>query len=234
MFLGYTVDILSAFFLICFGIGLVTSIGALILGADGDTNTHSGDILHGSGSSELMHGVLSGDLSHAGTAGTSHGAGAHADGTHGNAHAQGAEHVSILNLNTLLGFLLGFGATGFVLKQEITGIPLLINLLFAFLGGAVFAYIVYLVLAKILIRGQSAYLNASDFNLVGVEAKVSSTIFANRVGEVSYVLNRSYAAIPAKERDGREIKKGQPVIIVEVSNGLAIVLLREEFIQHGL
>lgn len=258
---SFTVDALSAFFLICFGIGLLTSLGALLLGArgHGDAGGHAGDFSPGAHGGGLSHaGFHSGDLAHPGLSGTggvsgstsaggmphsaaapaggvsSHSAGPVGQGTHGSpVQAEGAQQVSVFNLNTFLGFLLGFGAAGFAVKQALAGIPLLLNLLVAALGGLVFAYIIYWVLAKILIKGQSEYLRVSDFNLIGMEGIISSTIFADHLGEVSYVLNRSHAAMPAQERDGREVKKGEAVIIIEVNQGVAMVLPKDEFMRHA-
>ncbi|MDI6913320.1 MAG: hypothetical protein QMC95_03775 [Desulfitobacteriaceae bacterium] len=230
VFLGSTVDMLSAFFLICFGIGLVTSLGALLMGAHGHGDlSHGGDISHGgtfSHGGNISHaGGHGGDLSHGGD--VSHGTG------HGDAQAHSGELLSYFNLNTMLGFLLGFGATGFVTKQILPGFLFILILGMAVVGGLVFAAIIYSLITKVLLRGQSPYLKASDFNLVGMEGIISSTIFAGRVGEVSYVLNKSHAATPARERQGRELKKGLAVVIVEVKDGMAIVLPREEFLQYA-
>lgn len=189
--MGYMVDSVSAIFLICFGIGLLTSIGAFLLG------------IHG------------------------HGDAAHSGGT-----------IPFVSLNTILAFLLGFGATGFIVWQVINSwllsgaLALVFTFVLADTGGFIFAFFVYSVMAKFLLKWQSSYLRESDFDLVGVEGKVSSTIFANRVGEVSYTLNHCYAAIPAMGHDGQEIKKGETVIILEVKNGIATVIPEKEFVQH--
>lgn len=222
MFLGSTVDMLSALFLICFGIGLVTSLGALLMGAHGHGDLSHGALAHGDFSHAGGHG---GHLPHGGD--VSHGV------SHGDLQAHGGEHLSYLNLNTILGFLLGFGAAGFVAKQLLPEILLIVIIGIAVFGGLAFAAVIYLLLTKVLLRGQSPYLKASDFNLVGMEGIISSTIFAERVGEVSYVLNKSHAATPAREKQGRELKKGLAVVIVEVRDGMAIVLPREEFQQYA-
>ncbi|MHB1652645.1 MAG: NfeD family protein [Desulfitobacteriaceae bacterium] len=242
MLQGYTVDLLSAIFLICFGIGLLTSLGALLLGGHGDPGSgHGGEVSHGAlhGGDPGQGAVHSGGGGSGsgvpiGTDGFAPGSGSHAGSFHvDSSHAQGSQQVPILNLNTFLGFLLGFGAAGFVVKQVVDEISPLLNLLLASLGGLAFGYVIYLVLAKILVRGQSAYLRASDFSLIGMEGTVSSTIFTEHLGEISYILNHSNAFMPARERDGREIKKGQPVVVMEVKNGVAIVLPIEEFRQHA-
>ncbi|KLU59732.1 hypothetical protein CEB3_c38660 [Peptococcaceae bacterium CEB3] len=241
-------DPLSAFFLICFGVGLLTSVGALLLGSFHSGGIgHGGDITHGGG---ISHG---GDITHGGDiaarggatytpggsasagagAGVGQGSGPSAQAAHGvSGQNAGSPQVSFLNVNTLLGFLVGFGAVGFAVQNVWSGIPLLWILLAAAAGGLVFAYIIYWVLVNILIKGQSEYLWAGDFNLVGMEGSVSSTIFAGHWGEVSYVLNHNRAAIPARERNGREVRKGETVIIIEVDEGVAVVLPKEEFMQY--
>lgn len=205
MFLNMTVDAISAGYLICFGIGLLTVLGSFMLGFEA----------HGDG----------------GHSGSSHGSGhdgfGHDDGSH--AHQSESQSIPIFNLNTLLAFLLGFGAAGFIAQQSMTKPALWMTLPIAFFGGLVFSYLIYFVLVKILIRGQSAYLKASDFDLVGVEGVISSTVLANRLGEVSYSLHGSHAAMPAKARHGIEIKKGETVVIIEVTEGVVVVMPREQF-----
>lgn len=227
-FISYTMDNLSAFFLTCFGIGLLTTLGSLLLGVHGHGDAGSHGMGH-HGGGESGHGSIHGNSGNEGS--TAQGSSTGGTGLHSN--GQVSHHVSVFNLNILLAFLLGFGAAGFIIRQVYMNIPLVFDLIAAGAGGVIFAYLVYLLLAKVLVQGQSPYLNAADFNPVGAEGTVSSTIFANRIGEISYILNGSYTAMPAQGRDGREIKKGESVVIIEVKNGVAVVISRDEFAQYA-
>lgn len=183
--LNYTLDGVSAFFLICLGIGLFSSLGSLLLGA--------------------------------------HHFGGHADFGHGN-----SENISVFNLNTIFASLIGFGAFGLVAKQATT-FAIIFVLLAAIIGGIVFGYTVYFVLAKILIKGQTDYLRSEDFNLVGIEGTVTTTVFENSIGKMNFLLNGAYHVKSIKSRNGKEIKKDTVVIVMEEKEGVATVVPKEEF-----
>ena len=149
MLLSYTIDRLSALYLICFGLGLVMSIGSLLLGG------HSHDF---SGSSEGgPHAHIPDHILH----------------VHHSGSSQAEPHVPLFNMNTFLAFLLGFGAAGFSAQQLFIEIPLYQSIGIAVFIGIISASLIYFFLSKILIRGQSAYLKESDFDLCGVEGIVS-------------------------------------------------------------
>lgn len=206
MFFSYTVDFLSAIYLICFGIALVISVGSLLLGG------HSHDY---SGSSEVgSHGHVIHDIHH--NTGTS----------------QPETRVPFLSMNTVLAFLLGFGAGGYTVQQLFINPALIFSLGIAVFVGLAFASLIYFLLSKILIPGQSAYLKESDFDLRGIEGIVSSSVYPHRLGEISYILNQSRQALPAKDKLERGLPKGTPIIILAVHQGVATVLPLEEFKQH--
>lgn len=208
-FWNYSFDILSTIFLICFGIGLLTIIGSLILGGgDGDLGGDSGiDLGADSG------GAMDGAPDPSGQASASvHGSG-----------------LPIWNLNVILAFLIGFGAVGFIVKLAWGGIGPVFTLLLAIGGGIVLAWLVYSLLAKVLIKGQSMYLRAEDFDPVGAEGQISTTIFPGRVGEISIVMKGRYMSWPAKERGGRQINKGEQAVILAVKDKVAVVVTKEQF-----
>lgn len=215
---GNTIDLLSALFLICFGIGLFTSVGALLLGhghADG-MNGHSGVGGHG----HSGHGGGNSDFSYNG------------DANHG--HNVGTVRAPVLNLQIVLAFLLGFGAAGLVARQVWPMGLALFHILLGVAGGITFAALVYLLLAKVLVRGQTPYLLAGDFDPVGVEGTVSSGIFGDRLGEISFTMNGSLMAMPAKSREGQDLRKGRLVVVLQVRNNVAIVVPKEDFAAYAL
>lgn len=207
MLLSYTVDLLSAIYLICFGIGLVISVASLLVG--GQSHDYSG-------SSEVgPHGHIIHDIHH-----------------FHNGASQPEAHVPFLSMNTALAFLLGFGAGGYTIQQLFLKPALIFSLGIAVLVGLAFASLIYIFLSKILIPGQSAYLKESDFDLRGIEGIVSSSVYPHRLGEISYILNQSRQALPAKDKHDRGLPKDTPIIILAVHQGVATVLPLEEFKQH--
>ena len=209
MFLSYTVDTLSAIYLICLGLGLVMSIGSLILG--GHTHDASGNAdvhLQGTDNPQGLQ------------------------DSHGFDNSQTEAHVPFLSMNTILAFSLGFGAGGFASQQLFFSSLGFMSLTVAIPVGLIFSSSVYLVLSKILIRGQSAYMKESDFDLRGIEGTVSSSLYPNHLGEVSYILRQSVQAIPARDKSNRTLPKGTIVVILSIHQGVATVLPLDEFKQH--
>lgn len=210
-FLSYIVDRQSAFFLLCFCIGLLASVGSFLLSGHGHMQA-------GHSSVHLGHGHVSGHL--------------HGHANHGSTEEgmQSGFHLSeIINLNTVLAFLLGFGAVGFIFTQ--LHVLFILVVFLASIGGLAFGYIVYSVLFKVLLRKQSPYLEQADFNIVGLEGTADATMMANKMGEVSYILRGSYGFVPARSQDNQEIKKGEPVVITEFSYGVATVMKLNDFRQ---
>lgn len=206
--LSYTVDCLSAIYLICFGIGLVFSIGSLLIGG------HSHDFSGSSSGGAHIHALH--DIQHFDHTGSS----------------QLDNRVPFLSMNTALAFLLGFGAAGYSVQHLLINPALILSLGIALLVGFAFASLIYFFLNKVLIRGQSAYLKECDFDLRGVEGVVSSSIYPHGLGEVSYIFNQSRQALPAKDKLDRGLSKETPIIILAVHQGVATVLPLEEFKQH--
>lgn len=210
MLLSYTIDLLSAIYLICFGLGLVMSIGSLMLGG------HSHDLSGSSAGGAHAHVHALHDIQHFDHTGSS----------------QLENRVPFISMNTVLAFLLGFGAAGYSVQHLLINPTLILSLGIAIIVGLAFASLIYFFLNKILIRGQSAYLKECDFDLRGVEGVVSSSIFSHGLGEVSYIFNQSRQALPAKDKQDRGLSKGTRIIILAVHQGVATVLPLEEFKQH--
>lgn len=210
MLLSYTIDLLSAIYLICFGLGLVVSIGSLLLGG------HSHDLSGSSTGGTHAHVHTLHDIQHLDHTGNS----------------QLDNRVPFLSMNSALAFLLGFGAAGYTAQHLLLNPALFLSLGIAVLIGLAFASLIYYFLNNILIRGQSPYLKEADFDLRGIEGVVSSSIYSHGIGEVSYIFNQTIQALPAKEKQDRGLPKGTPIIILAVHQGVATVLPLEEFKQH--
>lgn len=233
-------DALSAFFLVCFFIGLVYVLVSAFLGfghdlADGlDTGAHGGDFGHADGG----HGDFGdsgdqgadvsghgGDLGHFGGDGHEF---AHAgDSGHEVVHA-GVDHAhssaasaSPLNLMTIMAFLTWFGAAGYILYVPF-GQQLLVALLGGVAAGLIGGWIVYTFLVKVLLRG-STIAAGPEYRVIGKVAEVTLQIEPGHVGEVVYTIAGTRHSDGARSATGQPIPRGTEVGIVGFEKGVAIV-----------
>ena len=199
----YYIDLINAVYIICMSLGILLSITALIFGSGHDAS-HA---LHGS----FIDSTL--DLGHHGVSSEEQ-------------EDISSTNVPLLNINALFAFLIGFGAAGLIaygiLKVAI------ISLIPALAIGSLFWYIVRKTLSRIL-KGQSEFLTTSLDDIIGVTGTVSSGLSDLRVGEVIYTIDGGTRAIPAKHKQIGEVQKGESVVILSVSGGMAIVVKNDKF-----
>ncbi|HEV7216747.1 MAG TPA: hypothetical protein VGP33_16695 [Chloroflexota bacterium] len=193
-------DGLAAFYLVCFGVGLVMVLLSLLTGI-GHAPLHVGHMhLHLPGHG---HGPT---VTHGSSGPAAHG---------------GAEAVSPLNAMSLLVFLTWFGGAGYLLHGPV-GSWGWFSLLGAMLAGLLAAAVVFQFLARVL-APQSRPLDPADYVLVGQVGMVSSTIRPGGVGEVQYLQRGRRRAIGARGSGAESLKRGTEVVIVSVEHGLALV-----------
>ena len=203
-------DGLSLFFLVCFGVGLVSVLLAVLSGT-GHASLHLGH-LH----------VHTGHGGHAGPGGA---------GGHGSGQGQ-ADTASPFNLLSILVFLTWFGGAGYLLHGPL-GVWAGLSLLAALLAGLAAAFVVYQFLARV-VAPQSVPLDPDDYRLEGQVGRVSMPILAQGAGEVLYSQGGRRRAIGARSRLGAPIARGTEVVIVEIERGLAVVEPWEQFVApHG-
>ena len=196
-------DGLAAFYLICFGFGLVMVLLSVLTGI-GHTALHVGHV----------HLPLPG-----------HGHGAAPGGSGPPGHV-GAEIVSPLNAMSLLVFFTWFGGAGYLLHGPL-GSWGWFSLLGAALAGFLAAAVVFQFLARVL-APQSKPLDPADYVLEGQVGTVSSPIRAGSVGEVQYVQRGRRRSIGA--RAATPLDRGSEVVIVAVERGLARVEPWDQFV----
>jgi hypothetical protein len=214
----------ATFYLICFVVGFALSLFGL-LGGFG----HHG----GSGKLHLPHwghtGVHHGGFGH-GTVGHSahvphvgHGAhGGHgtAAGGHGG-NVKGTPHVSPFDFSTITAFLAWFGGTGYLLTRY-SGLWAVLALGVAFLGGLAGAAIIFWFLVKVLLAHETI-LDPSDFDRVGVLARVNSGIRPGGTGEIVFSQAGARRPSGARSEDGLAIPKGDEVVVTRYEKGIAYV-----------
>jgi membrane protein implicated in regulation of membrane protease activity len=219
-------DGVAAFFLVCFFIGLLFTVGSFFLGlGHGAVGAHAGDV-----------GAIDAPDAHFGGHAAAEAPGGHAAG--GAAHTSSAVKAqlshgspSYFNLSTAMAFLTWFGGAGYILRIYY-GAWLPLALALALLAGVAGAAVVFAFLSRVLYASQSI-LDPKDYYLPGTLARVSSPIRAGGTGEVVYTKGDTRHVAGARSLDGREIGRGVEVVIMRYERGLAYVqrwddLMREE------
>jgi membrane protein implicated in regulation of membrane protease activity len=227
-------DPFSAFFLICFFLGVVFVLLSAVMGATQDLG-HFPGLHHGVGnggdaaaaghSGQVGH---VGDVGHAGDVG--HG---HSEAGSVYAHASNAQPVasaSPLNLMTVMAFLTWFGGAGYIL-YTVFGIFLPLSLLAAVAAGALAGWLVYMFLVKVLLPGTTAG-DLRAQSLIGTVAHVSIPIPEGRVGEIVYTLEGARHSDGAKAVDGRALERDKEVVIIRYERGIAYVQEWERFLDE--
>lgn len=148
----------------------------------------------------------------------------------GHTHAPGgmnAGDLAPINFATISAFLAWFGGTGYLLARY-SSFWFLLGFGIACASGVIGAAIVFLFLAKVLIRRDEA-LNPADYEMVGVLGTVSSNIRASGTGEIIFTQAGVRRASPARSDDGiAAISKGAEVIVTRYERGIAYVRPWEE------
>ena len=201
-----SVNFLEGIYIIFLAVGFILSLFSLGFGGHGGHMSHVGNA----------------HLGHNYSIGHSSNTGMHQTGNTNNS----VYTVSILNIQAVFAFLLGFGAGGLI-GFQVFHIDLL-TLPFALAGGVLFWWVVRAIL-KVMLKNQTAFLDLKDADAVGVTAIVTTRISKDSIGEVIYPLQGTNRISRAKALDGGQINKGENVVIVKVERGVAYVMLVDTF-----
>ena len=146
----------------------------------------------------------------------------------GNAHPHGVggghSHggFSKLNLTTLSAFLTWFGGVGYLLERY-SALGFFIALGVAILSGLLAAWVVYLFVAKVLMRNERQML-AIDYDMVGMLGRVSSPIIGEQgFGEMIYSHEGARRHVAIRSEQLVPIAKGAEVVVTRYERGVAHV-----------
>jgi hypothetical protein len=201
------------FYLGCFLVGFSLSLLSFLAGA---VHFHLPFHLH---LPHFGHGV-----------GGGHGAGGHGAAGHSSAGSSGGNsnvHLSWFNASTVLAFLAWFGGVGYILTVHSTMIALL-ALLFALAGGLGAAWIVFVVMVK-LMNAEGSHMREEDYRYEGAIGTVSVTIRAGGTGEIIFEQNGVRKCAGARAADGKALERGAEVVMSRYENGIAYVERWTEF-----
>jgi len=141
-------------------------------------------------------------------------------------HAMANGSLPAINIGTITVFLAWFGGVGYLLTQ-FSGLYGVVALLLAILAGMVGASIVFLLITRLLLAHERE-LDPTDYEMVGVLGKVTSSIREGGTGEIVYSQEGTRHTTGARSEDGKAIAKGVEVVVTRYEKGIAYVRLWEE------
>jgi len=195
------------FYLICFVVGLTFSVVSFVAGSIHLHWPH-------------FHFHVGGPAAHGPSLGG--GPGGRAGGTRG---------IGRVNIGTVAAFLAWFGGTGYLLTRYYS-VWFLIVLGLAVLSGLGGAAVLFLFLAKVLIRKEED-LDPADYEMVGVLGRINSVIRSSGTGEMIFSQAGARRAVAARSPDGLVIPKGTEVVVTHYERGIAYVRPWEELTKSN-
>ena len=160
--------------------------------------------------SALLSGVFSG------------GAEAHVGAGHDiHATAGDSVHFPLLSPVTIAMFIASFGGAGYVYKNALQ-LPPIAHISLAVATAVALAFAVAWILWKLfqITQGSS---EAQVFELIGIEAEVTTAIPAEGLGEIAYTAKQAHYSAPARTTDGKALGPHTPVKIVKILGGTYVV-----------
>ena len=137
--------------------------------------------------------------------------------------------VSPFNPPTIAAFLAWFGGTGYLIMR-FSALWIGLALLLAVIAGLTGVAIIFFFLTKVLMSDQE-YLDAADFEMIGVLGKLSVPIREGGTGELIYSQMGTRRVCGARSEDGSVIARGTEVVVTRYEKGIAYVRLWEELAQ---
>jgi hypothetical protein len=202
------------FYLVCFAVGFCFSFFSFVFGGARTGRLH---LPHAH-----VHGQAAGHLPTAGA----HGSASGRVGAAGTPAHESAGAISPFNFASLMAFLAWFGGAGYLLTRY-SGLWVGFGLLASIISGLIGGGIVFLFLSRVLIRSDEN-MDPADYEMVGVLARVSSSIREQGTGEIIYTQMGTRRTCGARSEDGSAVAKGAEVMVTRYEKGIAYVQLWSE------
>ena len=189
-------------YLLCFAIGALWSLAALLLGSFHLGHSSSGHAVHG-------HSL------------NAHGVHTHTGGAAQPVKSSGfAWFATLINPSYAAEFLAWFGGIGYLLTRH-SGLGFWVDLVLAIAAGLTGAWL----LARFLrfLESREKPLDPADYEMIGTLGQVMSAIRNDGVGEVLYLRDGARKSLPARSDDQKPIARGEEVIVTRYENGIAYV-----------
>jgi hypothetical protein len=136
-------------------------------------------------------------------------------------HSPGHEANPVLNLGSLLAFLLWFGGIGFLL-HELSPLALVLVVLLSLLAGLAGAIAIAVFLVKVLLPAETV-VDPAQFRLDGTPGRITAAVPADGTGEITYSKAGTRRSDAARSIDGIPIPHGEEVVILTYKRGIAYV-----------
>jgi hypothetical protein len=136
-------------------------------------------------------------------------------------HFHGGGELPLFNVGTIAAFLAWFGGTGFLLVR-LSSLWVFFALGIAFASGILGAGIIFLFLARVLMRGEED-LDPADYDMVGVLGRLTISIRQGGTGEIVFPQGGTRHCTAARSEDGAAIAKGAEVVVTRYEKGVAYV-----------
>lgn len=207
---------ISIFYFVCTAFGFLFALVTVVFG---ELGTHFGDhgVEVGHGSVEVDHPGADVGVGHDADVGGGHEAG----GVDISSEAQHMPQASYLNTLTILVFITFFGLAG-LLATWVLHMPPLMSLAFALPVGLIAAAGEFVLYVNVFIKAQGSS-EATMQETLGCEAEVITTIPAEHMGEIAYIIKGTRYNAPAKSADNEELPRGTKVRIVNTQGGVLVV-----------
>lgn len=210
----------SDFYIICFLVGFILSLLSLLIGVFNIhiPGLHDVNLFH--------HGHIPHGMPHVGHA---HGPDIHIHTGH--ASGNGAEGISPFNFSTAMAFLAWFGGAGYLLTTW-NRIGIFIVLAFSTMAGLTGSAIVFVFLAKVLMRTDSTLYDA-DYRKEGLLGQVTVGIREGGTGEIIFSQEGVRCTSGARSESGAAIPRGTEVVITRYEKGISYVRRWDEMAKEA-
>ncbi|MCT4563841.1 MAG: hypothetical protein N4A68_05915 [Maledivibacter sp.] len=135
---------------------------------------------------------------------------------------------------TIVSFITVFGGVG--IMATINGLSTIIGLIISLVIAYAITLLIYKLIVLPLFKAQNTSA-ASQKDLIGITAKVTSKIFENSFGQITYANKGNTYSSPAKSIDKKAIETGSEVVIISIENNIFYVATSEELFSddpaHG-
>jgi membrane protein implicated in regulation of membrane protease activity len=131
-----------------------------------------------------------------------------------------------LNAPTVAGFLMWFGAAGYLLAR-FADWRLLLVVGVAGVFGLMGAGVVFWFLTRVMLANERP-LNPMDFDLTGMLGHLSATVRPKGTGEMIFVQEGRRRGIPVRTETGEPLARGTEVIVTRYEGGIAYVRTWDE------
>lgn len=145
--------------------------------------------------------------------------------------SNGAQGISPFNFSTVMAFLAWFGGAGYLLTAW-HRVGFFVVLMFSTMAGLTGGAIVFIFLAKVLMRTDSTLYDA-DYHMEGLLGHVSIGIREGGTGEIIFSQEGVRRTCGARSEDGSAIGRGVEIVITRYDKGIAYVRRWEEMAKEA-